>query len=691
MTNDTNIGSEGEIFADGPPFVLPVSGGLPPLVHLIEDHSTVEPGEASRAELSVRNISGIVESYDLTVLGPAAPWVEVIPTALSLFPGDEGTAVVTFRPPLSSSVVAGDYIVGVRAMSHVTRECTASDEILVSVSPFHRFATDISRTTFAVRTKAKSQIRIINQGNSTVTFRITAVDPEDYVHIVIPQREVTLAPGESVWVPILGKMAPRIFGSSNDTRTITATITAYPDALSTAPLLDVDPVEQRINILHKPFIRLRLGLFGRLVLLIAILALIAAFVFARILDNTPPEAVGAPPVPQAFRATLNDANQPVLTWDAAAGANQYSIYGIGTAGDPPPSAAPAPPVASTPALATPAASPAASPVLAPRDSLVIVPAVATSAPAATTPATASPSPSTSLPSLTGGNLESPVCDNCTEIATVDAGTTRYVVEKPVPGENCYRIAAKVGQTQSLYSPATCIIVPATNVLDTDGDGIADAPDANGDGIPETTDSNGDGIPDAPGDANGDGQTDAGAAPAAPAAPAVIAPCPPVKPKARAASTTTIAILWKKATKPPKGMTAPDPAASATPAAPTGGKDAAGSSTADTSNVCDPAKAITGWTVQRQIFTGWSDISPEAKADDTAIEIPDLTANTEYCFRMRAKAADANSVYSKKFCTMTLPEIDPAPSPTETSPSATPSPTASASAAAGSRSSGNLVP
>ncbi len=685
MSNDTNIGSEGEILADGPPFVLPVSGGLPPLVHLIEDHSTVEPGEASRAELSVRNVSGIVESYDLTVLGPAAPWVEVNPTALSLFPGDEGTAVVTFRPPLTSSVVAGEYIVGIRAMSHVTRECTASDEILVTVLPFHRFATDISRTTFAVRTKAKSQIRIINQGNSTVTYRISAVDPEGYIRIVIPQKEVTLAPGESIWIPITGKMAPRIFGSSNDTRTITATITAYADNGTTTPLLDVEPVEQRINILHKPFIRLRLGLFGRLVLLIAILALIAAFVFSRILDNTPPEAVGAPTVPASFRATLNDADQPVLTWDAAAGATQYSIYGIGKAGDPAPSAAATPPAASAPAVATPVATP----VLASRDTLVIIPAVATSAPSIAPAVSASPSAAPSLPTLTGGNLESPVCENCTEIATVDSGTTRYVVEKPVPGENCYRIAAKVGDTQSLFSPATCIIVPATNVLDTDGDGVADAPDANGDGVPETADSNGDGVPDAPGDADGDGQTDAGAAPAAPAAPAAIAPCPPIKTKAKAASTSTIAILWKKATKPPKGMEAPDPTASTEPAAPTGGKDSADPATADTSNVCDPAKEITGWTVQRKIFSGWSDISPEAKPDDTAIEVPDLTANTEYCFRMRAKAADASSIYTKKFCTMTLPEIDPAPSATDASPAATPTPSATASS--GSRSSGNLVP
>jgi len=659
MTSDTTMGTPGGFPVDGPVPELPVTGQVPPLVNLVEDHSTVEPGEASRADLIVRNISGIVESYDLTVLGPAAPWVEIAPSVLSLFPGEEGSSAVTFRPPLSSTVVAGDYIVGTRAMSHVTRECTAADEILVTVLPFHRFSTDISRTTFAVRTKAKTQIRIFNQGNSTVVFGITAVDPEGYIKVVVPINEVTLAPGESVWLPVIGKMAPRIFGSVNDTRTITATITALREVNGDAPLIDVEPVEQRINILHKPVIRLRMGLFGRLVLLITILALIAAFIFARMLDDTPPAAMGAPQIPQNFTATLSNTNQPILNWTASPGATQYSIYGVGEAGDPlvsaPPVASAPPAVPVAPAASAPASVAPAAYIPESKSGAVFITAadetVASAAPTTVTSPEASVTPNSA-------NLPSPLCDNCTELATVDAGTTRYVIDNAAPGENCYRIAAKVDATQSLFSPESCIIVPATNVLDTDGDGIADAPDANGDGIPETTDTNGDGVPDAPGDANGDGQTDAGAAPAQPAAPAPIAPCPPIKTKARSVTLDTMAILWKPAVKPPKGMTAPDPAASTAPA---GGKDASASGT-DTSKVCDPTKAITSWTVQRQIFSGWSDTTPEGKADDTAIEITGLSADTKYCFRMRANAADASSIYSKKFCATTAPGIDPAPNP-----------------------------
>ena len=57
-----------------------------PLVNVREDHARITPGEAFRAHVDVRNAGTIVETYDLIPLGPAAPWVEIEPSSLSLFP-----------------------------------------------------------------------------------------------------------------------------------------------------------------------------------------------------------------------------------------------------------------------------------------------------------------------------------------------------------------------------------------------------------------------------------------------------------------------------------------------------------------------------------------------------------------------------------------------------------------------------
>ena len=592
-------GAEGPTQDTGPSGEHPgEQAAVPPLVKILKNHTFVTPGQAERVPMTVRNVSGIVESFSLTPLGPAAPWVEVLPTEVSLFPGDEGTATITFRPPRVPGVVAGKYVVAIRALSQVMRDSASTDELLVTVAPYYQASSDIARSTFTVRTKAETQLEIVNRGNATVVYHVSAVDPEGYMKVELEEDKVSLAPGETAWVTLRLKLAPRLLGTANENRMVTAQIVPVRNADTDAPIVDVEPMVQRVTVLHKPFITLRMGWFGRIVFLITILALIMAVVFARVRANTPPENSGAPPVPVNFSATLNDSQQPVLTWDPSSGATTYSIYAIGTAGDP-----------------TTGSSPAATPITNP------VPAV--------NPTSSTPSNSASPSAVDAPERPSPVCNNCSEVSTVPAGTTRFVVTDAPPGYDCYRIAAKVGTTQSLFSPRTCLVVPGANILaDTNGSAIL-TPDRQ---LQTTSPS------------------------PTPTTPTVIAPCPPVEVKAQAIPGGGVALLWKKAEVPPKGMVAPSAVAtsalataSAVPAKPPA-----------PAKVCDPAKAITGWTAQQQLFSGWSDVTPSGQPNDTALQVADLRPGTEYCFRMRADAADGSSVYAKVVCAKTAGAANPPP-------------------------------
>ena len=592
-------GAEGPTQDTGPSGEHPgEQAAVPPLVKILKNHTFVTPGQAERVPMTVRNVSGIVESFSLTPLGPAAPWVEVLPTEVSLFPGDEGTATITFRPPRVPGVVAGEYVVAIRALSQVMRDSASTDELLVTVAPYNQASSDIARSTFTVRTKAETQLEIVNRGNATVVYHVSAVDPEGYMKVELEEDKVSLAPGETAWVTLRLKLAPRLLGTANENRMVTAQIVPVRNADTDAPIVDVEPMVQRVTVLHKPFITLRMGWFGRIVFLITILALIMAVVFARVRANTPPENSGAPPVPVNFSATLNDSQQPVLTWDPSSGATTYSIYAIGTAGDP-----------------TTGSSPAAKPITNP------VPAV--------NPTSSTPSNSASPSAVDAPERPSPVCNNCSEVSTVPAGTTRFVVTDAPPGYDCYRIAAKVGTTQSLFSPRTCLVVPGANILaDTNGSAIL-TPDRQ---LQTTSPS------------------------PTPTTPTVIAPCPPVEVKAQAIPGGGVALLWKKAEVPPKGMVAPSAVAtsalataSAVPAKPPA-----------PAKVCDPAKAITGWTAQQQLFSGWSDVTPSGQPNDTALQVADLRPGTEYCFRMRADAADGSSVYAKVVCAKTAGAANPPP-------------------------------
>ena len=602
-----------------------------PLVKIREDHARVTPGEEFRAHFSVRNAGSIVETYNLIALGPGAPWVEIDPPALSLFPGEEGTALVTLRPPLSPSVVSGDYVIGVQAMSAVRRANASSDELLVAVAPFYRFSTAIGRNSFSIRTKAKLLVQVRNEGNSTVTYRIEAEDPEGYLTVQPEEPTITLAPGESRWSGVLVKAAPRIIGTTFDTRAFTATVTPIKNADSGMPIVDPQTDDARGSVLHKPFLRVRLGFFGRLVLLIGFLSLITVFVISRLLASVPPTTAGAPPVPNNVKAAAAGPGQVVLTWDPSLGASNYTIYSLSPAGDPTTSGSSARTAVSTP------------------------PASVTSVELRVS---ATPSPSSDDAAIYR-NRPSPICEGCTEVATLDGGTTRYVVVAVAPGEACYRVAAKVEATQSLYSPQACAFVPDPNGVDLNGDGIAD-------GI----DTNGDGLPDAP-------LAGAGALASQESTPP--APCPPMETEAKPISTTSMAILWASATAPPRGMSAPPLAGHASPSTRPGLSPTVD---AATSKVCDPAATITGWTIQRKIFTGWSDVAVSPKAADTAAEVVDLSPATKYCFQMRATTAEGESVYTKEFCGTTKETATPNPTLAPTDSDSTPAPSPSATVAGG---------
>lgn len=614
-------------------------GIIRPLVSVTDAQLRAEPGQYTATSVDVRNPGAIVETYDVRVLGPAAAWIEVSPPFVSLFPGDSADVTVTIQPPLSSRIVAGTYVVGVQATSQVRPDVSSTAEITVTVPPFYRFRCYVSQSSFTVRTKATMLVQIVNEGNSTTTFQVSAEDPEGYLNVQAATPRVTLVPGESRWVEVHVKVAPKLVGSSFNTHSFMVSVLPVHDEDLDQPILDVEAEVSSGGILQKPFIRLRLGAFGRLIVLLTILGLIAGFFISRWIANNQPPTVQSPPVPLEFEATLGSlGNDVILTWAASPGATGYTIFAIGSAGDPVPTPTPT----------------------------VIVQFPGGGAVGQAAPVVYREDPVT--------DIDSPVCDDCSAVAQVVSGVTRYVVENVPPGEACYRIAATSGQSQSLFSTAACTMVPDPALRDDDGNGIPDAQE----------------------------QAEAEAAAAAAAAAAAeIRPCPPVRLEARPASSTSVALIWRRATEPPQGFRAPVgmeiPEVRARESVPLlepkeskpvllrggGGKDdgpsggsssgaASGSgsgSGSGTTRICDPDQEITAWTIQRRIFTGWSNVSPGPAPSDTAFEITGLTPATQYCFRMRSTGPQRTSRFTDRVCALTdaEPILVPVPSPDGAAP------------------------
>lgn len=600
-----------------------------PSVELSDSHIRMDPGQVTQTEITVRNPGNIVETYDLILLGAARTSGEITPPTLTLFPGDEDRAALELRPLISHVVLAGTYAVGVKVQSQVRPDVSSTAEMFVTVNPFYRFRCVMATSAFTIRTRATMLVQVTNEGNSVVTYEVTAMDPEGYMRVQPKEPRITLAPGESRWTEIQVHVAPKLVGSEYNTRSFTVTFTPVNDEDLKLPLIALDSEQVIGSVLHRPFVRLRLGVFGRLLVLLTILGLIAAFFISRLLSGFAPPIQGTPSVPLSFSAESGPApGQVILTWLPSVGAEGYTIYSVGEAGNPQPSPQPTI-VVEIPGQSGGAAGGVARSVM-PR--------------------------SEREPSEL--ELASPVCLGCTEVESVQLGVTRYVVQDVPPGIACYRIVSRAAGLISLFSAPACTQVEDPAFVDSDGDGI---PDAFQDELAEGA---GEDLPPRP--------------------------CPPVNLEARPLSTTAVALLWGKATTPPAGFREPragrssavaDPRLVDTPVegdlrgggdAGTGSGSGSGSS-GRASFVCDPNEELTGWVVQRRIFSGWADVSPAPGVDDTAMEVRDLDPDTRYCFRMRAQSAERVSRWSPRTCVRTDAQAIEDEAPTVPTPQATSTP------------------
>lgn len=581
-----------------------------PLVTTSRDLISVAAGQPVRVKVTVRNVGPVVESYALSIVGTGHSWANIIPQDISLFPGDEGVATIVIKPPRAYKVLAGEYTIGIRARSEVDPNESSVHEFVVQVKPFYESTVSLSRTTIDIKGRTTTYGQVTNSGNSDVEYTLAAIDPDGYARCQIEDPSFTLAAGETAWKRISIRAPRHIIGKPR-TLGLVGTLTPIRDASFDEPLPEIKPLVQRATLIQKALIRFRLGPLSKVLLVLLVLGIVAAFILSRYLLGPSNEIKSGPPAtPADLSASAYQERQVQLRWEASGGATGYSIYAVGDSGNAlSETLSPSAPAASqTPSPSKSATTNAVSSSGVLQFEFVSFP-VTTGGEAPSNP----PSPGASSPSdnsdpstldspdPSGGpvapelDIESPACGDCTHVADVASGTTRHIVTKVKLGAtNCYRIVATNGQTQSLYTPQRCVDIPAASA--------ALASDA-----------------------------DAAKAPS---------PCPPKAPRLDKISDTVLALTWLMPSETKKK--------------------------AAKKIGCDREATLSGYEVQRQILSGWSTWKPAPAATDTALEITELQPATPYCFRMRSASKGQNSKYTENICKKT--KRGPA-TPTETSPAA----------------------
>jgi hypothetical protein len=286
----------------------------------------VDPGGQVSLTVRVRNQGAIVDRFALTVVGPLARWARAEPDALSLFPGQEGEARITFAPPREPFPRAGTFPFGVRVKAEADPAGVAVEEGKVTLGPFTDAAAEIVPATSRGGRTGRHEVHVDNRGNAPVEVVIGAVDPDRLVDFQVQPDRFVIGPGERGGSSIRASVRDTFFLGSK---------VPHPFNVEVRPGRS-PTIQLRATMIQGPLLPSWLPVAGGL----AVAALVAVFAFTRITGSPPTTAAGTDnslngsPSASALASGLE--SQP------GGGGSQSAAPSAGGGGSQPPTPSPTP-------------------------------------------------------------------------------------------------------------------------------------------------------------------------------------------------------------------------------------------------------------------------------------------------------------------------------------------------------------
>ena len=279
--------------------------------------------------VTVTNPGTVVEGYRLQVLGPLAPWAEVVPPEVSVYPQQEVTAAVVFSPPTGTGAPSGLQPFGVIARSTLDPQASAVAEGDIEIGQVFGLQAKIVPVTSAGRWRGRHVIQLSNWGNAPAQLRMTASDPDDAIGFYRQPRDRQPAarrPGVGAHHrrgPSIRSCAVRRCGCLS--RSSASGWMRAPGRLRQPGMGYGDPSRPVVDaaLSQKPI--LSKGLVTLMVLLLA--GIIALIAYLQLRPETPEEPLaprGAPPKPQ-LTATSVGPDSVGLTWTPVDLAEKYNL------------------------------------------------------------------------------------------------------------------------------------------------------------------------------------------------------------------------------------------------------------------------------------------------------------------------------------------------------------------------------
>jgi beta-lactam-binding protein with PASTA domain len=170
----------------------------------------VEPGGRARLLALVRNQSGIVDNYDLSVGGLPSEWWSIFPNTVYLVPfGTSGTyeqeVEIHFHPPRSAEAEARIWQLQVTAESKAYNRQAAAAPLNLGIQPFEEFKTKLSPERVSGRKKGQFNVAVKNTANAPVTVAMDAADQDNELDYKFTPATMEIPPGGSIDTKMLVK------------------------------------------------------------------------------------------------------------------------------------------------------------------------------------------------------------------------------------------------------------------------------------------------------------------------------------------------------------------------------------------------------------------------------------------------------------------------------------------------------
>lgn len=156
---------------------------------------SVQPGAVASVRIRVQNTGQVVDEFTLQVLGDAAGWALVAPPTISLFPGKDEIATVTFRPPKAAQTKSGSVPFGIRVQSREDPPGSVVEEGTLSVGTFGDTGAELVPRTSRGSRGATHEVAVDNRGNAQLAVALSAGDKDKVLEFTVRPASLLVAPG----------------------------------------------------------------------------------------------------------------------------------------------------------------------------------------------------------------------------------------------------------------------------------------------------------------------------------------------------------------------------------------------------------------------------------------------------------------------------------------------------------------